>query len=81
MQIEYVTTRSQRGVADGIGARLVKAGIAREVAVAAPIRGMQVAAVVIDEAQPMSADDDGEVSPRTGKPKRKYKRRDMSAED
>jgi hypothetical protein len=71
MQIQYVTTRSLRTVKDAIGALLVKRGIAREY----QTRAMQpeapaVAAEVVDD----------DVSPRTGKTKRKYKRRDMQAE-
>ena len=63
MQIEYLTTRSRRTVADAVGAVLVKRRLAREV--------YETRAVVAELE---------EVSPRTGKPKRKYKRRDMVAE-
>jgi hypothetical protein len=65
MQIEYVMTRSRRTVSDAVGAALVKRRLAREVC--------ETRAVAAEE-EPQ------EISAVTGKPKRKYKRRDMQAE-
>jgi hypothetical protein len=65
MQIEYVVTRHSREVPDAIGEALIARKIARRV-----------------ETRDMKAErvDELEISPRTGKPKRRYKRRDMQAE-
>lgn len=68
MQIEYVATRSKRTVSNAIGEALIARKIARRVD---ETRTM-VAEVVAEELI--------EMSERTGKPKRKYKRRDMQAE-
>lgn len=67
MLIEYVANKSKRNVSDAIGAQLVSRRIAREV-------------VEDREIQADCASDDAEISDRTGKPKRTYKRRDMRAE-
>lgn len=66
MRIEYVLTRSQRDVADHVGQALIARKVARRV--------YETRAMVAEPAA------DVEISPRTGKPKRQYKRRDMSAE-
>ena len=68
MQIEYVANGSKREVSDAIGKVLIARKIARRV-----YQTRQVTPEVTPEV---------EVSPRTGKPKRQYKRRDMvAAED
>lgn len=67
MLIEYVATKSRREVSESIGAVLIARKIARPV-----YQTRQI------EPEPPIG---GEISARTGKPKRQYKRRDMSAED
>lgn len=67
MQIEYVANRSRRNVRDSIGEALIARKIARPV-------------YQTRQLTPEPADDAEDISPRTGKPKRKYKRRDMKAE-
>lgn len=64
MQIEYVVTKSKRNVPDAIGEALIARKIARRI----EIRELKA------EVQEV------EISPRTGKPKRRYKRKDMQAE-
>jgi hypothetical protein len=71
MQIEYVANGSKREVSDAIGKVLIARKIARPV-----YQTRHVTPEVAPEVTP-----EVEISPRTGKPKRKYKRRDMSAED
>jgi hypothetical protein len=81
MLIEYVASKSRREVSESIGATLIARRIARPV--------YQVAALSADDAHEIESVRYGdaevagavEISPRTGKPKRKYKRRDLSAED
>lgn len=68
MQIEYLTTKSRREVSEAAGNALIKRKIARPVYEARQI-------------EPEPAAEAEEISPRTGKPKRVYKRRDMQAED
>lgn len=58
----------QKTVKDSVGRALVKIGKATEAVDSAP-------------AYQTRAMESEEVSPRTGKPKRKYRRRDMQAED
>jgi hypothetical protein len=70
MQIEYLTTRHRRDVSDEVGALLVDRRIARRVYETREI-----------QAEPVKVEEAPEISERTGKPKRKYKRRDMAAED
>lgn len=65
MLIEYVVTNSRREVRDSTGRALIKRKIAR---LAYPTEELKPEAVV-------------EISPRTGKPKREYKRRDILPED
>lgn len=83
MRIEYTVTKGQREVSDAIGHRLIANRIARAVY---PVRDMRpegdrepVPPVNADpsEGADVASED---ISPRTGKPKRKYKRRDMVAE-
>lgn len=77
MQIEYVATRSRRNVPDAIGETLIKRKIARRVY---QTRQMTAEPPAPPEDQFIHADEP-EISARTGKPKRKYRRRDMTAED
>lgn len=65
MQIEYVATKSKRTVPDAIGEALIARKIARRI----ETRELKAEAPEV------------EISPRTGKPKRRYKRRDMRVED
>lgn len=69
MLIEYVATKSKRNVPDHIGETLVARSIARRVEQTAAIQTREI-----------RAEEEVEISPRTGKPKRRYKRRDMQAE-
>lgn len=68
MQIEYVANGMKREVLDSVGAALIARKIARPVYETRQIT-------------PEPAIQADEISPRTGKPKRVYKRRDMQAED
>lgn len=70
MQIMYRTTGHTRNVEESIGRRLVASRIADAVKPKVVTRVLKA-----DE------DEEVEISPRTGKPKRKYKRRDLRAED
>lgn len=82
MEIQYRTTGHKRRVADSIGTLLVARRIAREVHAPSQVYATrQIAAE--DPAEELTIDGPtaDEISPRTGKPKRKYKRRDMTAED
>lgn len=72
MLIEYVMTKHRRQVSDSIGRRLVKSRIAREVY---ETRALE------PEGAPQSSEAEVEISQRTGKPKRTYRRRDLRAED
>lgn len=66
MRIQYRANGMQRDVRDSVGEALIARNLARPV--------YQTRQVVADEPE------EAEVSPRTGKRKRKYKRRDMTAE-
>lgn len=68
MQIEYVANGMKRTVRDSVGAALIARKIARP-------------AYETRQITPEPAIEADEISPRTGKPKRVYKRRDMQAED
>lgn len=68
MLIEYVANGSKREVADGIGQVLIDRRIARAVYQTRNLTPEPVEVVA-------------EISPATGKPKRRYRRRDMAAED
>lgn len=65
MQIEYLTTKSKRDVPEAIGKELVRRKIAKAVYETRQLK---------PEAAP-------EISERTGRPKRQYRRRDMQAEE
>lgn len=67
MQIEYVANGMKREVRDSVGAALIARKIAR--------------AYETRQLTPEPAIEADQISPRTGKPKRVYKRRDMQAED
>jgi hypothetical protein len=77
MRIQYKANGMQRTVRDVVGKVLIARGIAR--AVVAP-RADEPAPVeyLRTDMQPEQPGED--ISPRTGKPKRRYKRRDMQAE-
>jgi hypothetical protein len=93
MRIQYKANGMQRTVRDVIGKVLVARGIARAVDAPSaddPAPGEYLRADMQPESLSMSARDASEVetakftseeiiSPRTGKPKRRYKRRDMQA--
>lgn len=85
MQIRYRTTRHTREVADSIGRRLVASRIADEVgpvvAGTTPEIEFYSAESVTHGASLVAGEEAEDISPRTGKPKRKYRRRDMRAED
>lgn len=66
MRIEYRANGMQREVRDSVGEALIARKIARPV--------YQTRELVADEPEEV------DISPRTGKRKRKYKRRDMTAE-
>lgn len=67
MQIQYVSNGMKRNVRESVGNALIARRIARPVV---DIKAMEPELEMVDV----------EISPRTGKPKRKYKRRDMVAE-
>ena len=67
MRIEYVANKSQRTVPDEIGKVLIARKLARRVYETREVKAEEPAPEV-------------EISPRTGKPKRRYKRRDLTAE-
>lgn len=66
MQIQYLTTKSVREVSEAAGAALITRKIAR--------------AYETRQITPEPAIEVEEISPRTGKPKRQYRRRDMVPE-
>ena len=81
MRIEYVANGSRRTVRDSVGRELVVRGIAREMRSDEPSQDEQTqAATVQSTAKPAKAPNETNISPRTGKPKREYKRRDMRPE-
>lgn len=65
MLIEYVATKSRREVSESIGQTLIKRKLAR----------------AVYQTRQMKPEEAPEISERTGKPKRKYRRRDMKAEE
>lgn len=82
MQIQYVANGSRRTVRDSVGRELVGRGIAREMRSEEPSQAEQAPATAVQIAgEPAKAPRDPNISPRTGKPKREYKRRDMRPED
>ena len=81
MQIQYVANGSRRTVRDSVGRTLVDRGIAREMRSEDPAREEQAPALTVQSAgKPAKGPSDTNISPRTGKPKREYKRRDMRPE-
>ncbi len=81
MRIEYVANGSRRNVRDSIGRELVGRGIAREMRSEEPSQDEQTQVPSVQStAKPAKAPNDPNISPRTGKPKREYKRRDMRPE-
>ena len=67
MLIQHEATKHKREVSEEIGRRLIAS---------------RIASSVIEPVYRTSAvEPEVEISPRTGKPKRQYKRRDMRAED
>jgi hypothetical protein len=81
MQIQYVANRSRRNVRDSVGRELVGRGIAREMRSEEPSQDEQTQGPAVQSAaKPAKAPEDPNISPRTGKPKREYKRRDMRPE-
>lgn len=82
MQIQYVANGSRRTVRDSVGRELVGRGIAREMRSEEPSEAEQEPAQAVQSAgKPAKPPTDQNISPRTGKPKREYKRRDMRPED
>lgn len=84
MQITYRTTRHTREVPDSIGRRLVATRIADAVDLMSTGKALDVerhSAPVTRGASLEAESESEDISPRTGKPKRKYKRRDLRAED
>ena len=85
MRIEYVANKSQRTVSDDIGNTLIARKLARRV-----YETRELSSNEYTGGEPVVVDADGpevklnqeleEISPRTGKPKRRYKRRDLTAE-
>ncbi|HEY8355269.1 MAG TPA: hypothetical protein VIK69_09680 [Methylophilaceae bacterium] len=67
MRIQYRANGMQREVRDSVGEVLIARNLATRV--------YRTRQLVADEPEEV------EISPRTGKPKRKYKRRDLAAED
>ena len=81
MHIQYVANGSRRTVRDSVGRELVGRGIAREMRSDDPSQDEQTQATTVQSAaKPAKAPNDPNISPRTGKPKREYKRRDMRPE-
>ena len=84
MHIQYVANGSRRTVRDSVGRELVGRGIAREMRSDEPSQDEQTQATTVQStakpAKPAKAPKDPNISPRTGKPKREYKRRDMRPE-
>jgi hypothetical protein len=82
MHIQYVANGSRRIVRDSVGRELVGRGIARELRSESPLQEPATPAPKVQSAsKPAKAPKDPSISPRTGKPMREYKRRDMRPED
>jgi hypothetical protein len=75
MLIMYKATGHSRDVPDHIGSTLVQRGIATDVTPVVKPKAYRTRQLLPEAEAPPA------VSERTGKPKRKYKRRDMRAED
>lgn len=81
MHIQYVANGSRRTVRDSVGRELVGRGIARELRSDVPSQESSTPAPKVQTAaKPAKSPKDPNISPRTGKPKREYKRRDMRPE-
>lgn len=85
MRIEYRANGQQREVRDSVGEALIARNLARPVyqtrQVVADASEVEQIRYSDDEVcQPFKVEPAEDISPRTGKPKRKYKRRDMTAE-
>ena len=81
MHIQYVANGSRRTVRDSVGRELVGRGIAREMRSEDLSQDEQTQVTSVQStAKPEKAPKDPNISPRTGKPKREYKRRDMRPE-
>ena len=81
MHIQYVANGSRRTVRDSVGRELVGRGIAREMRSEDPSQDEQTQVPKVQStSKPEKAPKDPNISPRTGKPKREYKRRDMRPE-
>ena len=74
MRIQYRANGMQREVRDSVGEVLIARNLATRV-----YQTRNLAAKA--EPETVEAEEPVEISPRTGKPKRKYKRRDLAAED
>lgn len=72
MRIEYRSNGMQREVRDSVGDALISRNLATRV--------YQAKVLVADKPEQVSDEGPAEISERTGKPKRRYKRRDMTAE-
>lgn len=72
MQIQYTLTGAKRAVADHVGKALIACKVARAV--------YQTREIEPEPVSKFDAEEEVEISPRTGKPKRQYKRRDMQPE-
>ena len=82
MHIQYVANGSRRTVRDSVGRELVGRGVARELRSEDPPQDEQTQVPSVQStAKPAKSPKDPNISPRTGKPKREYKRRDMRPED
>ena len=79
MRIEYLASKSQRTVPDEIGETLIARKLARRVYETRELAAGEHPMVDAGERGAESIDGP-EISPRTGKPKRQYKRRDLTAE-
>ena len=81
MHIQYVANGSRRTVRDSVGRELVGRGIAREMRSEDLSQDEQTQATTVQStSKPAKDPKDPNISPRTGKPKREYKRRDMRPE-
>ena len=76
MQLRYAANGMIRRVREGIARVLIRRGLAREVPQPQP---EPPAADLTYETRELRAED--EISPRTGKPKRRYRRRDLGADE
>ena len=86
MRIEYVSSKSQRTVSDEIGNTLIARKLARRVYETRQVKVENVESIRYSDDEICQAfkvaepAPEVEISERTGKPKRQYKRRDLTAE-